>query len=567
MTAAAALVKIMERKGVKMIFGVPGAAILPTYDAIRSSSIQSYVVRHEQTAAFAADAYARVTGQVGVCAATSGPGSTNLTTGIYGAWFDGIPVIALTGQVVVASIGKAAFQEAPTPAIMKPITKATFQPHKPEELPRMALQAFKIAQSGKMGPVLLDLPVDVQRTEIEVDLDALEQEIGGPEPLPQPKDEEVEKAAELIAQARRPVLLAGGGVILANATPELKALAEYLAMPVVLSYMGKGAFPADHPLYGGNVGTMCSIPLGNKLLLESDLIIGVGNRFADRHVGKVSVYARDARVIHVNIDPSEIGKTVPTTLGVVADVKPFLSKLLTAVQERKLGKDYHTDERILQLQKDRVALARRTKFGTVPIKPQEAIAELRAFLKRDAIATHDCGISQIWSAQFFDAYEPRTYLVTGGAGTMGWGLGAAIAAKLVRPEAQVVNLVGDGSIGMSLQDLATAAKFNVPIVVYVLNNSLLGLIRQQQNWYYGRRWISTDLGYRCGNCDRGIDFVRVAKGMGLLAERVRRPAEIRPALERAFSAGRPYLLEVIVDPNAVCSMSNDGTLTGVQETE
>ncbi|MDH7499987.1 MAG: thiamine pyrophosphate-binding protein, partial [candidate division NC10 bacterium] len=319
-------------------------------------------------------------------------------------------------------------------------------------------------------------------------------------------------------------------------------------------------------LYAGGVGTMCNSPLGNKTLLESDLILNLGGRFGDRHTGKVSSFLRDAKVIHVNIDPTEMGKAVPANLAIVSDVKHFLLKLIEYFSQEKGGRIPPGEERIHQLALDRVRLAPRTDFDQVPIKPQRAIKELREFLERNAIVTHDIGISQIWSAQLFDAYEPRTYLVTGGAGPMGWGLGAAISAKLARPERQCVNLVGDGSLCMSLQDLATAAMFNIPIVVFVLNNSLLGLIRQQQNLFYGERHISTSIGYQQANHDRGVDFVKVAEGMGLWAERVEKPNEIKPALARAFASGRPSLLDVIVDRGAVCPMSLDGTLTGVKET-
>lgn len=576
MTAAQAIVEILKRKGVCTVFGVPGAAILPVYDAMQQfSEIRSYVVRHEQTAAFAADGYSRVTGRVGVCMATSGPGSTNLVTGLYGAWFDSVPLIAFTGQVAVPFIGTAAFQEAPTTAVCAPVTKRTFLPREADSVPRIVFEAFKIATSGKMGPVLIDLPLDVQKTTIEVDLDAVEAEVelesakreaaqwqgarsGSPEQLA--------SAVDLILGAKSPVIVAGGGVILGQATEELRQLAELLAIPVVTALMGRGAIPADHPLSAGAVGTMCNTPLGNKTVLGADLIINLGGRFGDRSTGKIDVFQHGASVIHVNIDPVEVNKSVPATLGIVADVKPFLKELNRLLSQRFTKGNYAANPRVVQLAKDRVKLARKTDFDTLPIKPQRAIAELREFLDRDAIVSHDCGISQIWSAQLFDVYEPRTYLVTGGAGTMGWGLGAGMAAKLAKPETQCVNLVGDGSIGMSLQDIATLAKFNIPVVLYVLNNSLLGLIRQQQNWYYDERHISTDLDFNNAGHDRGIDFVKVAQGMGALAERVTKPEEIKPSLKRAFDSGRPYLIEVIVDPLAVCSMADDGTITGVKET-
>jgi len=566
MSAAAAIVRILDLRGVERVFGVPGAAILPVYDAVRESHIDSYVVRHEQTAAFAADAHYRVTGKVGVCLATSGPGATNFVTGLYTAWFDSIPMIALTGQVVRSAIGTQAFQEAPITAIAAPITKKAFLPQTAEEIPALVNRAFNIASTGKMGPILIDLPVDLQKALIEVDLSALDPDDGREFPS-RASDQEVEKAIAMLLKAQRPVIISGGGVVLANATSLLRELAEMVSIPVTSSLMGKGSLPADHPLYAGGVGTMCNSPLGNKTLLESDLIVNLGGRFGDRHTGKVSTFLRDAKVIHVNIDPTEIGKAVVPDLGIVSDVKYFLERAIEALRREKKDRIPQRAEQVHRLALDRIRLARRMDFDQIPIKPQRAIKELREFLDRDAIVAHDIGISQIWSAQLFDAYEPRTYLVTGGAGPMGWGLGAAIAAKLARPERQCVNFVGDGSLCMSLQDLATAAMFHIPIVVFVVNNSLLGLIRQQQNLFYGERHISTFIGYEQGGKDRGLDFVKVAEGMGLAAERVEKPEAIKPALARAFSSGRPYLLDVIADRGAVCSMSLDGTLTGVKETD
>jgi acetolactate synthase-1/2/3 large subunit len=400
---------------------------------------------------------------------------------------------------------------------------------------------------------------------VEVDFAALGDE--GKEIPPLASDQEVEKAIALLLKAKRPVIIAGGGVILTNAASWLREFVEMLSIPVTTSLMGKGSIPADHPLYAGGVGTMCNSPLGNKTLLESDLILNLGGRFGDRHTGKVSTFLRDAKVIHVNIDPLEIGKAVVPDLGIVSDVKHFLERAIEALRHEEKERIPQRTEQVHQLAIDRTRLARRMDFDQIPIKPQRAIKELREFLDRNAIVTHDIGISQIWSAQLFDAYEPRTYLVTGGAGPMGWGLGAAMAAKLARPERQCVNFVGDGSLAMSLQDLATAAMFNIPIVIFVVNNSLLGLIRQQQNLFYGGRHISTFIGYELGGKDRGIDFVKVAEGMGLPAERAEKPEEIKPALARAFASGRPYLLDVIADRGAVCSMSLDGTLTGVKETD
>ncbi|QKG84730.1 biosynthetic-type acetolactate synthase large subunit [Kroppenstedtia pulmonis] len=570
MLAAEAIALLLERKGVEHVYGVPGAAILPFYDAVREKTkIKSFVVRHEQTGAFMADGYSRATGKVGVCAATSGPGGTNLLTGLYGAYMDSIPMLAFTGQVAVPLIGSMAFQEAPVTEMAKPVCKAVYLPTDPHKIPEIVHEAWETATTGRKGPVLIDLPVDVQKVEIEVDLDAF---TSVPERLPEAKDEDIDEVLHLLKQAKKPVLLSGGGVNLANATQELKEMAEALQIPVVTALMGIDTFPNDHPLFAGRMGTMLNTPYGNKTILESDLIINLGGRFGDRSTGKTDVFKRDAKIVHVNLDKKEIGKSVKTEVGIVADVKSFMVKMTQAVKDVKSEIAVTVSEGVkkLDLTEERKRHARKTDFETLPIKPQRALRELREFLDRDAFVSHDCGISQIWSCQLFETYLPRTYLITGGAGTMGWGLGAAMAAKLAYPERQSVNIVGDGSLGMSLQDLATAAKFDIPVIVFVLHNALLGLIRQQQNWFYEERDISTDLVYYnelSDNGDRGTDFVKTAEGMGVRGELVTHWKDIKPALQRAKDLNKPYVIEVVVDPKAICGFANDGTLKGIDYTQ
>jgi acetolactate synthase I/II/III large subunit len=564
MLAADAIALLLEKFGVESIYGVPGAAILPFYDAIRGlTKINSYVVKHEQTGAFMADGYSRATGKVGVCAATSGPGGTNLLTGLYGAFMDSIPMIAFTGQAATHLIGTMSFQEAPVTEMAKPVCKAVYLLTDPAKAAETMYEAWVSATTGRKGPVLIDLPVNVQKVVIEVDLDEFEIQ---PEVLPEAKDEDIAKVLELLQGSKKPVLLAGGGVNLANATAELKEMAETLQIPVVTALMGIDTFSNDHPLFAGRMGTMLNTPLGNKTILESDLIINLGGRFGDRSVGNFEEFKGNRKIVHVNLDEKEIGKYIPTELGVVSDVSSFMVKLTKAAEEasQEVAATALAVEK-LDLTEERTKLARKTDFDSTPIKPQRALRELREFLDRDAFVSHDCGISQIWSCQLFETYVPRSYLITGGAGTMGWGLGAAMAAKLAFPERQSVNILGDGSLAMSLQDLATAAKFNIPVIVFVMNNSLLGLIRQQQNWYYGERRISTDLDYKneiSGN-ERGIDFVKTAEGMGVRGELVTDWRDIKPALQRAVDSGKPALIEVIVDPKAVCGFSSNGKLSGV----
>ncbi|RKD26775.1 acetolactate synthase [Ammoniphilus oxalaticus] len=566
MTAAQAIALYLEKRGVTQLYGVPGAAILPFYDSIlEDTKIDSYVVRHEQTAVFMADGYSRATGKVGVCSATSGPGGTNFLTGLYGAFMDSIPLIAIVGQQKATLLGTMQFQEAPITEMAKPVCKAVYQLTDGSKAVEMIHEAWETATKGRKGPVLLDLPVDAQKVEVEVDLDAL---IASSEPdvLPQASDEDIEKVLEFLKEAKKPVLVAGGGINLSNSTAELKELAEALQIPVVTTGMGMDTFPNDHPLFAGRMGTMLDTPFGNKTILESDLIINLGGRFADRSTGNVEIFKRDAKIIMVNIDEKDIGKTVETELGVVSDVKTFMSKL--AETYKKLTADVAATAEApakLDLTEERAKYARKTDYDDNPIRQERALRELREFLDRDAFVSHDCGISQIWSCQLFETYVPRTYLLTGGGGTMGWGLGAAMAAKLAFPERQAVNILGDGSLGMSLQDLATAAKYDIPVVVFVMHNGLLGLIRQQQNWFYGERRIDTGLEYEnelSDNGNLGIDFVKTAAGMGVRGERVTKWEDIKPALQRAKDLNKPYVIEVIVASDTVCQFSNNGTLKG-----
>jgi acetolactate synthase-1/2/3 large subunit len=566
-TGAELLVKFLECKGVQQIYGIPGAAILPVYDAVLAGGvIKSYNVRHEQTAVFMADGYYRATGKVGVCACTSGPGATNFLTGLYSSYADSTPLIAITGQVPRGLIGKDAFQEAPIVEMARPVTKGAYLIREVNDLLTLLPEVWKMATTDRRGPILLDFPLDVQKSEIEVDFEQwLKQEIPV-EPIPEAADDDIEEVINLIKFARMPILLVGGGIVLAEAWKELYELAEILGAPVVSTLMGKDAFPNDHPLYAGMIGTICHTPLGNKTLLDSDLVINLGGRFADRTTGDLAVFTGKRKFIHVNVDVKELNRQVKSEIAIQSDLKYFIGKLCVRLKETmSVPLTFLWD--IAKLNYEKKVNSRQTDFDTFPMKPQRAIMELRNNLERDAIVTHDCGISQILSSQLFEAYDPRTYLITGRAGTMGWGLGAAMAAKLAFPYRQCVNLLGDGSLGMSLADLATAAKHNIPVVIYLLNNSLLGLIRQQQNLYYSKRWISTDLHYNNneGNHYRGIDFVATAKGMGLGAELIQDPKEIGDALDRAFSAKKPYLIELIVDPTAMCSVSSDGTLDGIME--
>ncbi|MFC0275043.1 thiamine pyrophosphate-binding protein, partial [Metabacillus herbersteinensis] len=390
MTAAELIALYLEKRGVKHIYGVPGAAILPFYDAVKElTKIESYVVRHEQTGAFMADGYSRATGEVGVCAATSGPGGTNFLTGLYGAWMDSIPMIAITGQQKNSLIGTMQFQEAPIVEMAKPVTKASYRLTDGSKAAEFIHEAWVTATTGRRGPVLLDLPVDQQKVEIEVDIDALIASTPV-DNLPTASDSDIEKTLELLKDAKNPVLLSGGGVNLANATAELKALAEELQIPVVTSGMGMDTFPNDHPLFAGRMGTMLDTPFGNKTILEADLVINLAGRFADRSTGNVKVFtANGKKIIHVNLDNKELGKVVETTLGVVSDVKSFMVKLTEAYKALGVGVAATAEAGTkLDLTEERKKHARKTDYTTLPIRQERALQELREFLDRDAFASH-----------------------------------------------------------------------------------------------------------------------------------------------------------------------------------
>ncbi|MFQ5996891.1 MAG: biosynthetic-type acetolactate synthase large subunit [Dehalococcoidales bacterium] len=544
MQAAEAMVRILEDEGVEVIFGIPGAAILPFYSALRKSKIKHYLARHEEGASHAADGYARASGKVGICAGTSGPAGTNMVTGLYAAKVDSIPIIAVTGQAVVAQLGKEAFQAAEIADIVKPITKKSYCVTEASQLPSITRQAFRIAKEGRPGPVLIDLPLDVQRREVEYDasidssLEILK---------PAPDNRKIKKALEMILEAEKPLMLLGGGVIIANACSEFIELAEYLSIPVVTSLMGKSGIAADHPLYAGQVGTSCNTPYGNKIFLESDLVLGVGCRFSDRHTGTLDVYTKDRKFIHIDIEPTQIGRIIPTDLGIVADAKLALQALLEMA--KRMTPQRESSEQIDAIPKMRLQYERRLDFDQIPIKPQRVFKEINEFFDEDTVFTTCIGLNQIWSSQFQRIFKPRHYLLPGGAGPLGWDLPAAIGAKVAQPEKIVVDIVGDYGLGFCGEEMAMAVMYNIPIIVIVINNGYLSLIRQQEKYIY-------DMNFEVTTWYEGtmVDFVKFAEAYGAYGQRVEDPAEIKPALKRAVEANWPSVIEIIVDRETDASM-------------
>ena len=439
MPATEALVKIMEDEGVEVIFGIPGAGILPFYSALRKSTkIKHYLARHEEGASHAADGYARASGKVGICVGTSGPAGTNMVTGLYAAQVDSIPIIAITGQSVTAQLGKEAFQAVDITEIVKPITKKSYCVKEANQLPRIAREAFRIAKEERPGPVLIDLPLDVQRHEVEYD-PSIDSPLEIPKPAPETR--KIRRTLEMLLEAEKPLVLLGGGVIIANACREFVELAEYLSTPIVTSLMGKSGIAADHPLYAGQVGTSCNTPYGNKIFLESDLVLGVGCRFSDRHTGALDVYTNNRKFIHIDTEPTQIGRIIPTDLGIVADAKLALQALLAMAKEMTPPRE--PTERVNAIPETRLNYQRRLDFDQIPIKPQRVYKEINEFFDEDTVFVTCIGLNQIWSSQFQRIFKPRHYLIPGGAGPLGWDLPAAIGAKVARPEKTVVDIVGD----------------------------------------------------------------------------------------------------------------------------
>ncbi len=545
MQVAEAVVKILESEGITDAFGIPGAGINPVYKYLgQSSQIKHYTMRHEEAAVHAADCYFRASGRLALAICTSGPGATNFVTGLYTANIDSIPLIAITGQNVTSLLGKDAFQCVDIADIARPVCKATWCVKEADELPSILREAFRTALDGKPGPVLIDLPLDVQMAEIEYD-PAKDKPLPLPKLMPNP--DQIKAAMGLLAQAKAPVIIMGGGVVLADATKECVAFAESLSIPVITTYMAKGGIPADHPLNAGCMGIQVGSPLGNKVFLESDVVLGIGCRFTDRHTGDVKVYAGNRRFIHIDIEPKQINKIIKVELGIVSDAKLALQALLTEAHGR--GVKHTPSERVKALPALRESLKRRTDYDDTPIKPQRVYGEINRFFDDETMFTTGCGLNQIWSGQFQDINKPRKYLPSGGAGTLGFDIPAAFGAMIAMPGKRAVAVMGDFGFTFLVEELAVAAKYKVPLIVVILNNGYLSLIRQNQKYAYN---------YECAvemeENQSFIDYVKVAEGFGCLAERVDKPDDISAALKRAADSDRPYVIDILVERGTDCSM-------------
>jgi acetolactate synthase-1/2/3 large subunit len=530
LSGAKAVIKSLEYEHVDTIFGIPGGVIIPIYDELyQQDAITHYLMRHEQAAAHAADGYARATGKVGVCMATSGPGATNLVTGIATAYMDSVPLVAITGQVTTDLIGNDAFQEANITGITLPVTKHNYLIRDASEIPQTIKEAFHIASTGRPGPVLVDIPKDVQTTMVRFDYPK-KVHLPGYQPTYDGHPGQIKRAAKAISEAQRPVIYVGGGAKISGASEEVRALAEAILAPVTMTLMGMGVLPAEHPLSLGMLG-MHGTRYANYAVTESDLIIAIGARFDDRVTGKIASFAPNAKIIHIDIDPAEIGKNVRVDIPIVGDVKRVLQKLMPMLKQTRTKEwmeKVHTWKREYPLE-----------FEETGLKPQYVVREISR-LCPDAIVCTEVGQHQMWAAQYFSHRHPRNFISSGGLGTMGYGFPASIGAKIGRPDETVFDLAGDGSFTMNCQELATAVAYDVQVKVAIFNNGYLGMVRQWQELFYDRRYSATKLSE--------INFVKLADAFGAHGIRVDSASEVAPAIKEALSVSKPVIIDFRVEP-------------------
>jgi len=552
MRGGEAIIESLKNMGVKTIFGYPGGQTIPFYDMLYDADIDHILVRHEQAAAHAADGYARASGRVGVCLATSGPGATNLVTGIGTAFMDSSPIVAITGQVPTHLIGNDAFQEADIIGITMPIVKHSFQPKDPDLIPSIVKSSFEIASTGRPGPVLIDVPKEVQGGELTGFDDSLI-ETPGYNPTVKGNIRQIKKARDLIREAKKPMILAGAGVIISNACCELKKLAETINAPVMTSLLGKGAFDETNDLALGMLG-MHGRKVSNDYVNESDLLIAIGIRFSDRTTGRLDSFVPDTKVIHIDIDPAEIGKNVDVELPIVGDARNVLESLNKLLNDYKPSKEVNdwTD----MIRQKKMELMPRVTYDDVPLKPQTVIKEIAEALTPESILTTDVGQNQMWAAHFFDTQKPRKFISSGGLGTMGFGFPSAIGAKVACPEDPVVSINGDGGFLMVCQELATVHEYDIPVIAIVLENRTLGMVYQWQSLLYNERHSQTLLG-------NSPDFVKLAESFGVNASRITNPGETKEALRKAIKDNEPILLDVVIDSEEALPMLPPGA--GINE--
>ena len=534
LTGAQILMEVLKEEGVDSIFGFPGGATIDIHDSLVKTDIRHYLVRHEQGAVHAADGYARVTGKVGVCLVTSGPGATNAVTGVATAYMDSIPMVIISGQVPTHLIGNDAFQEVDIVGITRPCTKHNYLVPSVEDLGRILKEAFHIARSGRPGPVLVDIPKNVQQGKANFKA-GQKVKLKSYNPTYKPNAKQLRKVVDLIKAAKRPVIFAGGGVILSNGAEALTRLARSTRIPVTMSLMGLGAFPGSDPLSLGMIG-MHGTYRANMCTGECDLLIGIGVRFDDRVTGKTDCFAAKAKIVHIDIDPTSIRKNVPVSIPVVGDCKSSLDAINALLEEEDLealtkNRDPWLDKIEQWKQNYKLAYVQEEE-----IKPQYVVEKLYELTRGEAIITTEVGQNQMWAAQFYHFDRPGHFVTSGGLGTMGFGLPAAIGAQVAFPDALVVDVAGDGSIQMNIQEMATAVQYKLPVKVVILNNCYLGMVRQWQELFYDKR-------YACTCMDHAPDFVKLAEAFGAVGLRATRPDEVEDILRQGLETPGPVIMD------------------------
>ncbi|MBP2291261.1 glyoxylate carboligase [Azospirillum rugosum] len=549
MMAIEAAVHVLEKEGVSVCFGVPGAAINPFYAALqRNGRIGHVLARHVEGASHMAEGYTRATaGNIGVCVGTSGPAGTDMITGLYSASADSIPILCITGQAPRARLHKEDFQAVDIPSIAKPVAKWAVTVLEPGQVPYAFQQAFHLMRSGRPGPVLIDLPIDVQMAEIEFDPDAYQ-------PLPVYKPAatraQVEKALAMLNEAERPLIVAGGGIVNADASPALVEFAEIIGVPVIPTLMGWGTIPDDHPLMAGMVGLQTAHRYGNAAMLESDFVLGIGNRWANRHTGSVDVYTKGRKFVHVDIEPTQIGRVFAPDLGIVSDAGAALALFVEVAKEWKAaGKLKDRSEWLATCQARKRSMLRKSDFDTVPIKPQRVYQEMNQAFGQDVCYVSTIGLSQIAGAQFLHVYKPRHWINCGQAGPLGWTLPAALGVRVADPKRKIVALSGDYDFQFLIEELAVGAQFKLPYIHVLVNNSYLGLIRQAQRAF--QMDFQVQLSFENINAPEigvyGVDHIAVAEGLGCKAIRVTEPDRIQEAFAQAQQWMDEFQVPVVVE--------------------
>ena len=547
MTAAQALVEIITKEGIKTAFGIPGAAINPVYKYLEHAPIEHFTMRHEEACVHAADGYQRAKHEIALAICSAGPGATNFVTGLYTAFIDSMPVLCVVGQANTDQLHQEPFQCVDMPDITKTVSKYSKCIMKAEELPEMLKEAFYQMRAGRPGPVLIEFPLDVQKAELDFDIDKYEPKAVE---VVKPDNAQIKQAVEILKEAKNPVIIMGGGCFISDCPGEVVELAELMNVPVITTYQAKGGIPENHPLNAGHVGIQVGQPIGNKIFLDSDCVLAIGNRFSDRHTGTLAVYKGDRKFIHINIEPSQIGMVFEPDLGIVSDAKLAVEALLAEVKAAGLHFDADNTKKLPELKKQ---LARKTDYDDAPMMPHRVFQEVNEAFDDDTYFAEGCGITQIWSGQLQTVNKPYKYLPSGGAGTLGYEVPAIFGMKVAHPECDAVTVVGDFGLTFMGEEIAVASAFKKPIIVVVVNNAYLGLIKQNQNGL-GFEY-AVEMPY---NQDGTIDYVKLGEAYGCVAERVFSPEELKEALVRAKAStrasGRCYLIDAICIKSQLCDM-------------